>query len=565
MNTLVARQEVAIVSSLKHENIVAMIGLTLKPLAIILELASGNLKDILTEYKTNMSKLSPIVIQQVCMQTSSALVYLHSNRIIYRDLKSENVLVFNFPRSNQMNFIANSASKTNIQDTNRVLIKLADYSISRCALPTGTKGFAGTEGFMAPEIVRFNGEETYSEKVDCFSFGMLMYELFSSKHPFEGQEQIKDIVLNGGRPVIKTPELFNPTLMLDLMCLCWLDNPAERPSSTELLRYTNSYEFSHLLEVVVLEDFSEMPLVLISLNQEQDLNFDDAESAEQEQDGDEEIEEEEEDMFDIWVVRNSYDEGASQLEILTYENQFNCTNRKMINVCCEKIESMCLYNKNQVWCIDAAKCLFVYCCRTYRKISQYLLDIKSLSNIVSMFAIENAKQLLLCSSNGMIVQINLELFHAMSLENNDMKYDDLLSNELEYYINDIGIKINTALLIPTRTDKSLDLWMGSSESEIFSFSLRSMKLTGSYLHSTSYHYLTNSLLVSSTSKNSIFSAKENKQSEVTILKTTTTDTFFLWSYVYPGKFQFSIKLKIKFFSFSIILYRNHYLFMESCF
>ena len=37
--------------------------------------------------------------------------------------------------------------------------------ISRSTLPSGTKGFGGTEGFMAPEIMRFNGEEEYTEKV----------------------------------------------------------------------------------------------------------------------------------------------------------------------------------------------------------------------------------------------------------------------------------------------------------------------------------------------------------------------------------------------------------------
>lgn len=252
----IARQEIAIISSLKHENIVSMIGLCIKPLSIILELAPlGNLKDILMNYKKSACKLSPYVVQQVCTQVSSALVYLHSNRIIYRDLKADNVLVWKFPSPNQ------------ISSNLSVTIKLADYSISRCVLPTGTKGFAGTPGFMAPEILKYNGEETYSEKVDCFSFAMLLYELITLKHPFDGQEQIKDIILNGGRPVIKSQDLVYPTLMLDLMCLCWMDNPAERPSSSQLLKYSQSYEFSHLIDVTVLEDYEQAPLIVTCLNQ----------------------------------------------------------------------------------------------------------------------------------------------------------------------------------------------------------------------------------------------------------------------------------------------------------
>lgn len=49
--------------------------------------------------------------------------------------------------------------------SNKVCIKIADYGISRVTLPSGTKGFGGTEGFMAPEIMKYNGEEEYTEKV----------------------------------------------------------------------------------------------------------------------------------------------------------------------------------------------------------------------------------------------------------------------------------------------------------------------------------------------------------------------------------------------------------------
>lgn len=97
------------------------------------------------------------------------------------------------------------------------------------APPSGTKGFGGTEGFMAPEIMRYNGEEEYNEKVtnqnkksntlvlsrtrsimdfllqvDCFSYGMLLYEVLTLRQPFEGHEAVKEAVLEGARPALTT-------------------------------------------------------------------------------------------------------------------------------------------------------------------------------------------------------------------------------------------------------------------------------------------------------------------------------------------------------------------------
>lgn len=80
------------------------------------------------------------------------------------------------------------------------MLNFCFVGISRLTLPSGTKGFGGTEGFMAPEIMRYNGEEEYTEKVDCFSFGMFIYELLTLHQPFEGHESVKECILEGGRP-----------------------------------------------------------------------------------------------------------------------------------------------------------------------------------------------------------------------------------------------------------------------------------------------------------------------------------------------------------------------------
>jgi len=94
------------------------------------------------------------LLLSVCAQVASALGYLHSRQIIYRDLKSENVLVWSL-------VLPHSAESVVVP----TVVKLADYGVSRAVLPSGTKGFAGTPPFMAPEIIQHNGEESYTEKV----------------------------------------------------------------------------------------------------------------------------------------------------------------------------------------------------------------------------------------------------------------------------------------------------------------------------------------------------------------------------------------------------------------
>ena len=62
------------------------------------------------------------------------MAYLHECEIIYRDLKSDNILVWSLNEDDLMN------------------IKISDYGISAFATPQGVLGEGGTPGFQAPEV-----------------------------------------------------------------------------------------------------------------------------------------------------------------------------------------------------------------------------------------------------------------------------------------------------------------------------------------------------------------------------------------------------------------------------
>ena len=87
------------------------------------------------------------------LKVASGIEYLHTRSIVFRDLKCENILVWSFPLPNS------PSSNCNVH------VKLSDYGISQFASISGVLGLAGTPGFIAPEILKYNGKEVYTNKV----------------------------------------------------------------------------------------------------------------------------------------------------------------------------------------------------------------------------------------------------------------------------------------------------------------------------------------------------------------------------------------------------------------
>nr|CDP90956.1 Bm6044, isoform b [Brugia malayi] len=337
------RQELNVLASLQHSHITALMGVCPRPLALLVELAPlGALNHLLNNYRRSGARLRLSVIQDTASQVAKALEYLHEHRIIYRDLKCENVLTWRFP-----------PPFSTITD---VLVKLGDYGISRSSFPSGgAKGFGGTEGFMAPEIMRYNGEQEYTEKADCFSFAMFLYELISLKLPFDGHEQLKEYVLDGGRPRLTPSELLYPCNVLDVMVVCWAAQPVDRPSASQIVSMTTAPEFTHLLDVISLNDPDSAVNSSISFSTVDDVEFGSA------------IEDSVE--GEVWMSRSD-----GSVTVVSC-NQYGWLDSKSIIMNTDKtvILAMCVVADN-VWLAESTGILRIYCRSSYSELWSFSIS-----------------------------------------------------------------------------------------------------------------------------------------------------------------------------------------------
>ncbi|KAM6555433.1 hypothetical protein CsatB_002452 [Cannabis sativa] len=152
------RQEIEILRKLKHENIIEMLDSFESPqeFCVVTEFAQGELFEILEDDKC----LPEEQVQAIAKQLVRALHYLHSNRIIHRDMKPQNILI----------------GKGSI-------VKLCDFGFAR-AMSMNTvvlRSIKGTPLYMAPELVR---EQPYNHTADLWSLGVILYELFVGQPPF---------------------------------------------------------------------------------------------------------------------------------------------------------------------------------------------------------------------------------------------------------------------------------------------------------------------------------------------------------------------------------------------
>uniref|UniRef100_A0AAY4BNX2 cGMP-dependent protein kinase n=1 Tax=Denticeps clupeoides TaxID=299321 RepID=A0AAY4BNX2_9TELE len=132
-----------------------------------------------------------------------ALAFLHCRGIIYRDLKPENIIL-----------------------DHRGYAKLVDFGFAKkVGLGKKTWTFCGTPEYVAPEIILNKGHDV---SADCWSLGILIFELLSGSPPFTGSDPMKtyNIILRG-IDMVEFPKKINKSAANLIKKLC-RDNPSER-------------------------------------------------------------------------------------------------------------------------------------------------------------------------------------------------------------------------------------------------------------------------------------------------------------------------------------------------
>lgn len=206
-------KEAKAVASLNHQNIVSVYDFDASstPIYLVMEYVEGK---TLKEKIIDEGHLSEQMTIQIAIQIANGLSLAHSNKIIHKDIKSQNILI----------------------DVNN-LVKITDFGIAQIlsnSTITHNKGILGSAHYFSPEQAR---GELVTYKSDIYSLGVVMYEMLTGELPFTGDNPVT-VALKHIQEKPLPPSAINPSVTPEMEAIvlkCLSKHPDARFDSMESL------------------------------------------------------------------------------------------------------------------------------------------------------------------------------------------------------------------------------------------------------------------------------------------------------------------------------------------
>ena len=255
------KKEIAMLSHLRHANIILLHGMVWESSyhAIVMEyMAHGDLETFLhreenlyqkdCEYEKRQVKIHNVVKTRLLCDVAQGIHYLHTQQkqIIHNDLKINNVLV-----------------------SSSLIAKIGDFGLAQWRtvssdLALDSKGATYTH--ICPE--RWANLNLKSTKCDIYSFGILMWEVYSEEKPFERNankpDLLKIMVRDGSRPELSKLPTDLSSRLTTLLESCWHQIARQRPAIDAVCRELKEF----LTEVDSDAELRKQMAALITKNSE---------------------------------------------------------------------------------------------------------------------------------------------------------------------------------------------------------------------------------------------------------------------------------------------------------